>query len=565
MDNIPNFENDLLPEYLVQTGVITAEQLAFARRRYAEYLQIGRISAYIPDNQNYAILEINSRTGELINSINLPKDSKNIPKYLSVDWIPIGSSNAFLFTDASGKLKQLSEIKWETLKETPGIAVTQDRTYFFLQGKELPYHALMSSISYEAIPLKKIKSLPLDITISSDGTFIYVADRGSGKIYIIDTIKKQVVGTLILRSAGSKKTLNLACLKDNSKILVADNHSPALFVVNPRNLKIKRNPLAYGSLGNLMLSNDNTWLYILSIRRGGFCELLILDTLNFILKAAVPLKGRVFSSLDDPCDLIALSPDNNWLIIMTYVDSPALFTPLINVIDLNSYSLEDTIPLDYDNKPSVLAFGVEKVRDSRIPSMNFIDILMEMKLIDENDLAIARDAMSEDQSTTVEPIEESISRNPSREDYSFLQNDDIDPSILVTFKEEQLRKWHFIPLNNIENILKVAAVKPNDEALQNILQNKFKDSLLQFIIIEQQEFDRFIKELYPFIKQKYLDIVSRLNTPVPDDQELPVKMPQDATHTHIHQAPELIESQQEKAGEKKFTKKNRGPKNSLSL
>lgn len=525
MDNIPNFQEDLLPEYLVQTGIITTEQLALARRRLDKYNQLGRTNLYTLDQQNYTFLESDARTGQVLHTINLPKDLKNLPKYLSIDWVPIGSGNAFLYTGATGRLKLLSEIKWESMKEIPGIAVENGINHLFLSGKESYYYALVNTLFYEGIPLKKIKCLPLDMTISPDGAFIYIADRGLGRIYIVDTAQKQLVGTLIIRSQGVKKTLNIACLKDNSKILVADNHSPALFLVNTRNLKIKRNPLAYGALGNLILSNDNSWLYILSIRRGGFCELLILDTLNFILKASVPLKGRVFSSLDDPCDLIALSPDNNWLLVMTYTDSPALFTPLINVIDINSYSLEDTITLDYDNKPAILTFGIDKQRERVIAPMTLIDVLLTMKVINENNLATARASMIEAQSIQTDSVsawEESI-KIPAREDYSFLQDEELDSSLLVSFKEKQLLKLQFIPVNNINNIFKVAAVNPDNEEMKNLLQNKFENSILQFIKIDRTEFERFIKEFYPFVRQKYFDIMARYNMPVNKPLESGIK------------------------------------------
>ena len=504
MNDISNFEETLIPEYLVQTGVLTAEQLESASKYLDQYKKKLKINAYIVDQQNYCLQETDYWTGKVLHTITLPKETRNPPNFLSIDWAQIGSSNAIVFT--GDKLRQLTELKWDAANEQAGLVLEDDKSYLYVKGKPLHYHAFVDTLNYEFIPLKKAKALPLDMKVVPGSNFLYVADRGLGKLHIIDLEKKKTVSNLVLRSPGAKKTFNIASLADNSKLLITDNNSPALFIVNQKSLKIKRQPLSYGVLGNIKLSHDNQWVYIISIRRGGFAEVLVLDTLNFILKTAIPLKGKIFSAIDDPYDIMALSPDNNWLLVMTYTDSPALFTPIINVINLNSYTIDDTIILDSENKPSIIAFGKEIPKDYSAHLMSITDVLLKLQMVTPEQINKAREEVISLEKEPKPPAE-----GPKREDYSFLKYDEIDPAILISFKQEDLSKWTFIPLNNTDKIFKVAVVDSENLEMRKFLQAKFEESILQFINIPQNEFDSFMKELYPFIRQKYLDILARLN------------------------------------------------------
>lgn len=58
---------------------------------------------------------------------------------------------------------------------------------------------------------------------------------------------------------------------------------------------------------------------------------------------------------------MAVSPLNNFMVFMTYVDVPAMFTPWLNIIDLESNKLIDCYALfAEDTKPSFLAFASSK-------------------------------------------------------------------------------------------------------------------------------------------------------------------------------------------------------------
>jgi DNA-binding beta-propeller fold protein YncE len=545
----PDFQEQLIQEYLLDHGKITPEQLsqALARLRQIKVEQQREQQAvsYVVDQKGYALKKVNPWTSEIIETLILPTHRKFRPRFFGVDWIPSGSGSVYLFHASNAR--ELGEIDWPDPENNPGGITVSDRFthLYFGELDDHPYLALSQQLHYGFFPISAQRSLPLDLLISPSGQHIFVTDRGRGAIFVIDVESFKISGILTVRPAGSKKTLHLAPSLDGLKLYITDNQTPSLLIVNLKTLKIKRQPLPYGILGNIQISVDGQWLYLQSTRPDESVEIIVVDTLNLLLKATVPLKGNLFSSMDDPCDLMAISPLNNFMVFMTYVDVPSMFTPWLNIIDLEANQLIDRYALfAEDTKPSFLAFATSKPDGYFRSDTRILDVLLDLNYISFQDVEEAEwtihETMGKSQinkafelsdSQISDPIESDIDfshvfeldaedeaeleafekeRGNPEEDYPVLNDHQLDPSILIQFKETLLRRYEFVPINQLNGIFRVAAVNPGRPEIEMITQKLFPDLPLYLIPFEKDEFDRFMREFYAQIITRMKKIVSRM-------------------------------------------------------
>lgn len=541
----PEFQEQLIQEYLLEQGRITPEQLAsaVARLRHYKLSQQGQQKAvsYVFDQRSYALQEVDPWTSEVKRQLQLPTSRKHKPRYLSVDWVPTGSGSVFLFDATS--CQEIGEISWQSEHQQGGLTVSDRFTHlYFGELDEHPYLALSDQLHYGLIPMQKLSCLPVDLLLSPQRHQMFLADRARGTIFIVDLVEFKLIGSLIVRPPGSRKTLNLAASPDGSRLFVTDGFTPALLIVNLRNLKIKRQPLPYGILGNLRISSDGQWLYLQSMRPDETVEIVVLDTTNLLQRGLIPLHGHLFSTLDDPVDLMALSPQNNFLLFMTYVNSPAMFTPWINIVDLDNYELVDRYALlTDDSKPSYLCFAVDKPEGYFKVDSSILDVLLELGHItiqdveeaewrihetlnrvpsqtdfsidafrhDEDDDLGPVFSMDPDENRQVEEIEQS--RGNPEADYPVLHDHQIDPSILIQFRETLLRQYEFVPINQLNGIFRIAAVNPNRQEIELVAKKLFPEMPLYVIPFTKEEFERFMREFYTTIMTRMKNVISRMS------------------------------------------------------
>ncbi|HEY9843111.1 MAG TPA: hypothetical protein V6D23_21765, partial [Candidatus Obscuribacterales bacterium] len=539
----PEFQEQLIQEYLLEQGRINPEQLskAVARLRQYKVSQQGqqKASSYVFDQRAYALQELDPWTGELRRQLPLPTSRKHKPRFLSIDWVPTGSGSVYLFHASNAR--EIGEIAWAGETQLGGLTVSDQYTHlYFGELDEHPYLALSDQLHYGLIPMQKINCLPVDMVLSPSRDQLFLADRGRGTVFIVDLLEFKLLGSLIVRPAGSRKTLNLAPSPDGSRLFITDNTTPALLIVNLKTLKIKRQPLPYGILGNLRLSPDGHWIYLQSTRPDESVEIVVLDTTNLLQRSLVPLHGNLFSTLDDPVDLMALSPQNNFLIFMTYVNSPSMFTPWINIVDLEAFQLVDRYALlTDDSKPSYLSFAISKPEGYFKVESSILDVLLEMGYITIQDVeeaewtihetlnrvpepGLSLDAfdteedelgpvfnMDPDETRSLDAIEQS--RGNPEEDYPVLHEHQIDPSILIQFRESLLRQYEFVPINHLNGIFRIAAVNPSRPEIEMVAKKLFPDLPLFMIPLGKEEFERFMREFYATIMTRMKNIISRMS------------------------------------------------------
>lgn len=543
----PDFQEQLIQEFLLDRGTISPEQLSKALARLREYKMAHqknqRAVSYVVDQVHYTLKQLNPWTGECVRELALPSNRKQKPRFFSTDWFPFGSGNVCLFQAKNGR--EVGEISWGEEVTDLGLTVSDQFVHLYFGGlDEHPYLALSDHLPYGFTPIQPLNCLPVDMYLSPSREWLFLSDRGRGTIFIVDLISFKLAGSLVVRPPGSRKTLNMVCSPDDTRLFITDSHTPALLVVMLKTLKIKRYPLPYGILGNLKMDPEGQWLYLQSLKPDQSVEVIVLDAQNLLYKTTIPLRGQLFSQLDDPLDLMAISPENNYLLLMTYVNAPAMFTPWINIMDLQSYELIDRYALlSDDNKPSLLAFSTLKPEGYFKVDTTILDVLMELGYISVEDVEDAelniQATLSSPATRTHEPefqlqfepdfedtllsfepdpAEESAlaateaQRGKPEEDYPVLHQYQIDPSILIRFKEEWLQNYEFVPINNLNGILRVAAVDPKREEIQSFVKKIYPDDPIHMIPFQKSEFERFMREFYHFIMSRMKNIISHMNT-----------------------------------------------------
>src|SRR5690606_27244644 len=116
----------------------------------------------------------------------------------------------------------------------------------------------------------------------------------------------------------------------------------------------------------------------------------------------------------------------------------------------------------------------------------------------------------EDDFSFTEEEEKDTSDMSAEDKYPVLSKFEIDPSLLLAFKEEQMKYFSFLPVNKIDNTLKLAVANPSHKhTLKQLIETKFPDMEVEIIDFTLNEFNHFMKEFYSVIKAKYEAIISK--------------------------------------------------------
>lgn len=538
LDNKKNdFQQKLIQQVLLDKGIIRPEHIQKAIEVQKKNILDARkkldITNYYIDQANNTIIAKNMVTKNIIAETLLPTKKKNKPEYDNYDWFPYSVSNTVVFSDDED-CQDIGEFNW-TPEDNISISVSKDSSYLYMDSMENAYYfPYMTTLPYELFPSESIQSMPFDISIPNKSKNIAITDRGAGVLYLYDTETHKLAGAIHLRPAGSNKALNVASAFEGRKFFVTDNQTNALYIVDTKTLKIKRQPLPYGILCNI--TSDDKWLYLLVDKGNQAPELLVLDPLNLIIRATIQLQGQLFSKAEDPVDLMCLSPSRKRLLVQTYVNYPTAYNPIVNIIDLQNFQWVDQVFMGDRGKPAYLSFAINKPNDLNKVNSDLIDVLIEMGVISEEHVIEALESIegpviertpvrtsfvqmedSDDFDTSGFSFVEEEFEDPadngtltSEQKYPVLHKYELDPSLLLAFKEEQMLHFTFLPVNKINGVLTLALANPTHKALlKQVIEQKFPD--LEVVIIDFNiiEFKRFMKEFYSVIKEKYQAILAQ--------------------------------------------------------
>lgn len=291
-------------------------------------------------------------------------------------WVPFSSDKLALF-DASGRYQDVQS------RNQPQIEASREGG--FVRAGKQAYR--LSTLLNPLIPLDTVQRGPYDFHFPAgqdDGVFL--VDRAAGSLLMTDLTLNISKARLPLRAAGSRKALCLAYDTDQRRCLVTDHETSDLIVIRPFDKKIERVATSHGTLGNLVLDAKRQQVLVLLADPEQEPAILIFSLADFSHQGTILVPGKRFSSLDDPCDLMGISPDGRYLVVMTYTDEPALCTPVLSRFDLTTRQLVDTQTLNQAEKPIGLAFAAPLPTRSEVPDF---EVLIEEKGLMAKPLIVA--------------------------------------------------------------------------------------------------------------------------------------------------------------------------------
>lgn len=284
-------------------------------------------------------------------------------------WVPYSSEKVALF-DRFGQYKGVHS------RSQPEIIPSAEGGYIYSGSNAYRLMALLNPL----VPIENVARGPYDFFVPPDqDSGVFITDRAAGTLTMTDLTLNLTKAQLRLREPGSKKAICLAYDAKARTCYVTDHQTSDLIVIKPFEQKIERISTPHGQLGNLVLDLPRKRLMTILSDPDQEGAVLIYGLEKFDHQGTILLPGKRFSNLDDPCDLMGISPDGRYLLVMSYTDEPALCTPLVSRIDLQTLQLVKTHTLSSEEKPIGFAFAHQTPKPQTVP--DFEDFLDEKGIL----------------------------------------------------------------------------------------------------------------------------------------------------------------------------------------
>jgi hypothetical protein len=258
-----------------------------------------------------------------------------------------------------------------------GLLLTDDACYLvgedFRHQENLP---MGSQLLFNGASHRGMLAYPYDISLSPDFRFLLVADRGAGALSILDSETFDILQRHQVRPPGSNKAINTCWVGE--RIYATDNQTSSLVAIEPFAGTVHRQTLAVGVLGNLVAHPDGRRVFLMTLKP--HFALFVLDPTNPMPEKAIPIKGDPFSPGNDPTDLMALSPDGGHLLVMTFVNEPTPYSPVINVVEVETQKNVQRYRLPSTRKP--VGFGFSRPNPFYHPRIDAVTAITELGLVD---------------------------------------------------------------------------------------------------------------------------------------------------------------------------------------
>lgn len=340
------FGEELLPHQL-QALLKIAHQNALAyQERHPE-------PVFSLDQQKNSLQLLHPQQGSLIKELLLPRETGMPPE---INWSPYGHIECLLLEVKHNQLKILREYaQLSPLQRT--LRLNSSYSYLNINDfQEQMYSLFNRSLVWGQIPLEPTPSLPLDLFVSPKHTVLAVCDRGAGKLHLIQRNPLRLMRTWKIKSKSNKKALSVAFHGDGRRIFTTAFEPGVLFMID-RCIAQKKIPVPTSHiLSNLALTPKGDRLILLGIDPESHRPDLLLLDMDYQLQQTVYLEGEAFSSGADARDLLEITPDGRYVVVLVSKNQPTLFTPCLLLIDLEKGQILDRLLLAPDKKPLHLAF-----------------------------------------------------------------------------------------------------------------------------------------------------------------------------------------------------------------
>ena len=474
--------DDLLLQELAARGLATAEALRELldrqRATFREHQHKVEGTAFLIDLAKRELV-IRAYPGE--------KDLKRIPlnpgtpaqAFNTNDWERWGT-HLVVASQTDGT--RVTEFDWQT-GSLYGLVLGKDKIYSYNEGRiNTEYLALSGQAIFGGVYKGKLQSTPYDLYVSPGRKWLCISDRGAGTLTVVDIAAQAVKGIVSIREAGRTQSINLAIDEARNQVYLTDNQTAGLMVVDLQSMELRRERVGVGILGNLVLAPDGKHVYLISIKPNE--GLHFVNTQTWEAEKTIKLKGQLFKAVSsDPYDVLSLSPDGETLLIMTYLNDPNPFTPVVTVLEgkhgktLRRYALKDGI------KPFQLAYAL--ANPVRAYTRSLEELILEAGLIDARTLWLVKRELHEQlgESFEEEENESKPKAAEAEEDEAEPEEEIVEETIEAEVKEEpKVEEPEFLEINQIH--IAIQTKEDPDKSL-NVQPKKAEKIILPQAAVEE--------------------------------------------------------------------------------
>ncbi|MGE5706821.1 MAG: hypothetical protein ACM3YO_00675 [Bacteroidota bacterium] len=467
------FTDELLAELLVQSSLLTPEQLASAQARVASWdgpapIPMGP-SAFVTLSQNAVVLG----DQEVALSDALAVDP--------TDWPRFSNGRVLVLDGMEPKIHREIETKSELgLIPTPAGC--------FLHPGETPQRETspqLSTLFHPQIAASAVRSGPIDLYGTRE--FLVAVNRGGGTVHVLVPQSGTQLGALALRAAGSKRTMGVAI--HGKTAYFTDGLTPRLTILDLPSWKVRHQTFPTGPLGSLLVSPDGTLLHICFYKNNDELGFLTVSTADLRVRHLLNLPARKVA--DGPGEVLVINGAGTLAYLLAgSLEIPHAFQLL--GIDLGKKKVAKALPLG--QLPLGLAFE---------PPAGW---LPKRRTLRESvvELGLASDG----------EIEHLLTHDPTM---SPLDDPTLDPSVLTQLPERLIRMMGIVPMNRQGQTLQVAMVNPQDGTSRQLAQQLAGNLQLKVVPIEQGDLDNFLATRYPVLLENLASM--RMVTPEEKKEE----------------------------------------------
>lgn len=409
-------------------------------------------------HQSKGRLSLLDQDSRELNGVEIPRN-----RAYHGQWLPFATDNLALF-DEQGQFLGLQERQQPQLSPAPwgGVAWIGSRAYH------------MDHLLQQTIPLEDCHQGPLDIYLPSQAAEgFFVCDRGAGKVFCLDLPLTHLTAQLTIRPPGDKKALNLAYASQSKQAYITAQGGGTLHVVHLPSRKHEQRALNLGPLGNILVDERSHQLFVIAVN-GEQPLLQSLNLTDLTLKQSYPISGHLFSQLDDPCDLMALSEDGRYIYVMSYTDQPALMTPMISVLDIHHGQWQQTHTLKKEDKPVGIGFLKPGLAPKLVP--DFDTLLVQKGLLSAEQVREALDTVDKlKQDAAKKPVAPDVLAKTAEMQKSFSETElqavaTVSRQVMTDLLQDPVFEWegraHMSPAEKQALIEEMAALQPVKEVAQ---------------------------------------------------------------------------------------------------
>jgi hypothetical protein len=449
-----DIDDQLLKKALIERGLVDQAQLENLLEEQKNNFQTLRKTfpgkSYLINLNNHS-LEIKDLVSNQIHKT-IPLQTGKTEKFDLENWEHWGSAPLAVQEEDGTLAARLDH----ELAPIYGLATLPDSSYLYNNGRlDTEYLGLTESCFFSGLYKGKPNAAPYDLFFSRDRSLLCLSDRGAGNLRLISTQDFSEIGKIQIRDPGSNLALNIAPDTANERVFITDNQTSNLYILNLNTLQLDRQRVGLGVLGNILLSSDGKHLYLLTLKPNQ--NLVYLNTNNFEAEKTVKLKGDLFkANSSDPSDLFALSPDQNQLLVMTYLNEPSPFTPIITVLEAKGVKTIRRYSVKEEGKPSQIVFA--RKNPFQAHARRIEDLIVDARLIEPRALWELKRELRELQG--LDPIEEEATQ-PREKKEQEVEAEKSETDIEEVEETEEIKEPEFLEIE--QHIIDIAVLKKDQQ------------------------------------------------------------------------------------------------------